>query len=385
MPEPADPYSFPLSDEQIDLRERVRGAASEIALPGAVRRDSDRRFPEDELRRLAAGRWLGLTAERDAGGMGLDTVAAAIAVAEFSRACASIGLLIAFHTLVLETVRRSSEAETRSRLLPGLASGEVLAALALADPAARRDRPASDAEAGEAGYTLRDWKEFVPGAVGADLFLVYAFAGRDTGKPPHPRVLLLVPRSDRVAVGEADALIGVRASGTASVRFDEVAVPRCNAIGGPETARAGLRMVLALADLLVAAQAVGIAEAAHGEAVAFASARDENGATAGNSQRIQFPIADMRVGIDSSRLLVMRAARARDEGREFGYEAAQARAYASRAAVRIADSAIQIAGGAGSLADHGIERHFRDAKTTELNPSTRETALLTVARHLLEE
>lgn len=386
MPDPVDPYSFPLTREQLDLRDRARLAAAEIALPGAAARDVERRFPESEIARLSAAGWLGMTAGEEQGGTAIDTVSTAIVVTEFSRACASIGLLIAFHTLVVETLRRSADPEARKRYLPALATGDTLGALALADPVADSGRAPADAEAGDGGYTLRNWKAFVPGAVGAGLFLVYAYAGRDAGRPPHPRIFLLVPAGEaRLAVGEADALIGVRGSGTASIRFDSLQIPRSHVVGPAEEVRSQLREILALADILVTAQAVGIAEAAHEQAVAFALSRDSGGSISGARQRIQFPIADMRVGLDASRLLLLRACLARDAGGDFIYEAAQARGFASRAAVRIADSAIQIAGGAGSLADHGIERLFRDAKTTELNPSTRETAMLTASRHLLEE
>jgi len=366
-------------------------------IAGAEARDHAAVFPAEEIRVLAAQGWLGLRAEPTTGGeregeSARSTLATLLAVSEFARACASIGLLIGLHNLlVCDAVAEHALDPMRGEFLSRLARGEWLGAAAFADPmTARSSGAAAVAVRSGDGFILSGAKSFVPGAAGADLFLVYAFLGEGPGDARHAhreRCLLLVPRdAEGVSVDPPDPLVGVRASGTATVHFDGCRIRGRQRLAPSGWARGIARGILAAADLVVAAQAVGIAEAAFEKAVRQAQEREPSGSLVGSHESIQFKIADMRVMIDAATLFVMRAARARDaRDPGFAYEAAQAKAFAGRAAVKVADEAIQIHGGAGSLAGHGIERHWRDAKTTELNPSTRETAMLAVARHLLDE
>lgn len=383
--EVGEAVAFLPTSEQAAAGARAAADATEICLPGAAGRDIDRSFPAAELKELGRRGWLGARLSADAGGLGLDEVSSALVFAELSRACASIGLLLGFHNAVfLDALVRFASDEVRAHWLARVARGEALGAIAFTDPSAV-DPKAHALEAILDGDRIRlnGTKAFVPGAVGADLFLVYAFADSG-GKAPRARTLLFVPRETAgLSIGTADPLVGVRASGTATVRFDGCELPVSHAL--PGDGRKMARELLAAADLVVASQAVGIAAAAVERATARANERDSTGAMVGSYQGVQFMIADMLTSLDASRLFVLRAACAREHEGAFAYEAAQARAHAGHAAVRIADAAIQILGGAGSLTDYGIERHWRDAKTTELNPATRETALLIVARRLLEE
>jgi alkylation response protein AidB-like acyl-CoA dehydrogenase len=371
--------------EQESARARAAADADAICRPGAADRDARRAFPVEELKELGRRGWFAARLRHDEGGCGLDETASALATAEFSRACASIGLLLGFHNdVVVDALDRFATEETRSRWLPAIARGEALGAVAFSDPSTSEPSgPAAEAIRDGEGIRVDGIKTFVPGATGADLFLVYAFAEAE-GKAPRPRTLLLVPReTPGLTIAAPDPLVGVRASGTATIRFQGSVLPASCALVGDGRARA--RELLAAADLVVAAQAVGIGTAAVERAVARANEREPNGALVGSRQGVQFMIADMLTALDASRLFVLRAASARARGGPFAYEAAQAKAYGGRAAVRIADAAIQILGGSGSLADFGIERHWRDAKTTELNPDTRESALLLITRRLLGE
>jgi alkylation response protein AidB-like acyl-CoA dehydrogenase len=395
-------------------REKARSSAETILTIGAEERDRSATFPADPLRALAAQGWMGMRGNGEAATC--STLATLLAVAEFSSACASTGLLIGLHNLVvLDAIRTYGSDTARCDYLPRLARGEMLGAPAFPDPQPTRHpvAPAAHAVRSGDGFVLRGAKSFVPGAVGAGLFLVYAFldqvaplarpepitrpeppgrpdppARPESFEPPHrDRVLLLVPRdTDGVSVDPPDPLVGVRACGAATVRFNECMIPASHQVAASSAARKIAREFLAAAEMVVSAQAIGIGEAAFGKAARRALESESNGNLTASREAVQFKIADMRVALDASILLLQRAARARDAGdRAFAYTAAQAKAFAGRAAVRIADDAIQIHGGEGSLAGHGIERHWRDAKTTELNPSTRESALLLVARHLLVE
>lgn len=380
--------AFSPSFEEAEIQERARDAALEIIAPGAAERDRIGVFPAEEIRNLAARGWLGRRGASEGDG----SLAPLLAVTEFSRACASVGLLVGLHDLLVHrAVARYASREAQDAFLARLGRGEVFGAAAFPDP--MMEQPAGGLAAAAtrsgSGYVLRGVKSFVPGAIGADLFIVYAFLD-GAGAERHgrrERCLLIVPRAaEGLSIDPPDALVGVRASGTATIRFDECPVPESFRLAPGAWARAIAKEMLACADLVVAAQAVGIAEAALEKAVRHAQERESSGGLVGGHESVQFKIADMRTSIEASRLFVQRAAIALDaDDPGFAYCAAQARGFAARGAVEVADDAIQIHGGAGSLAGHGIERHWRDAKTTELNPSTRESALLEVARHLLEE
>jgi alkylation response protein AidB-like acyl-CoA dehydrogenase len=378
---------FFLTTEQEKTCEQARSVAGEIFAQGAAARDASRAFPGEEIAKLAERGWLGMRVDSSDGGMGCDATSASLVVEEFSRACASIGLVVGLHAfLICDGIRRHGSDRARSEYLPKLARGELLGAVAFADPAtsSAAEKVAVATRSGDS-YRLNGFKPFVPAAVGADLFVVYAFLAGDDGGSSGERILLLVPRSaPGLTVGSTDPLVGVRASGTASVRFDDCEVAASNRLGEESEAKTILKELLAAADLVVASQAVGIATAALDRAVGRASERELTDKLVGSRQSVQFMVADMLVDLEAARLYVLRAADALQSGGDFVYQAAQAKGFAGRAAVRVADTAIQILGTDATLADHGIERNWRDAKTTELNPSTREVAYLLVARHLLE-
>ncbi len=376
-----------LTETQARLCTEARAVAEELLAPGAVARDRAASFPAAEIHAIAARGYLGMTVANDFGGAGWDAVTATLILSEISQACASTGLVAGLHALaVCEMLERRGSSAAREEFLPRLARGELLGALALTDPAPSDvASPPALVLRQEEELILRGCKIFVPGAVAADLFLVYARAGDESGGGRR-RVLVLVPRWTKgLEIGPADPIFGVRAAGVAGLRFQECRVPAAYQVGPIEEARSLATDLLACADLAVASQAVGIATAAFAKAAARAKEREPSGLPLGSRQVIQWKLADMQVLLDASRLFVLRAASARDRGEAYGYEAAQAKTFAGRAAARIADEAVQVFGGSGAITDGGVERHWRDAKTTELNPTPREAAQLAIARRLLEE
>jgi butyryl-CoA dehydrogenase len=377
-----------LTPAQIRLRGEARAAAAEIVAPGAVGRDAAGEFPATEIRALAERGFLGTMLDPARGGQGRDATSALLAAIEISKACASTGLLVGFHTLVVGPLTAQRvRPEVGDSIVRALATGAMLGAVAMTDPPSTGAAfaPAQAFPEGDC-VVLRGGKLFVPAAAGADLFLVYARWSDSAAGAGRRRALLLVPRgAPGVAIDPADSIFGVRAAGVASLRFCDCRVESTHLLGGVEDARTLAPAILAPASLAVAAQAVGIAEAIFEKILARASGREPSGATLGARQPIQWKLADMRVQLDASRLLALRAADAWDRGQPFAYEAYQAKVTAGRAAARIADEAIQVVGGSGAIQDGGVERHWRDAKTTELNPISREAAQLAIARHLLEE
>lgn len=372
-----------LTEEQERVRERMRSFAEPLLVPASEKRDAEGRFPSEEIASLGAHGVLGLALPAGVGGGGMSLAAAAISLAEVSRCCASTGLVAGFHALVVSRlIFEQGSAALRERFLPGLARGEMLSALATADPpASKEDLPAACAQRAGEGWVLDGVKQYVTAAGEADLIAVYA---RVRGEA-HARVLLLVEKGTRgFHAGAVDPLFGVRAAGVAPIRFEGCSVPHEFQIGDEGPARERSSRLFALANLAVASQAVGIATAAFEKAVARASQQEPSGSLLGSRQPYQWKLADMKTSLDASLLFLVRAAEAVEAG-DGGYEAAQAKAYAGRSAARIADEAVQVFGGSGAITDGGVERHWRDAKTTELNPTSRETALLWIARHLLEE
>jgi butyryl-CoA dehydrogenase len=380
---------FSLSDQQNHFEAQVRSLADRVCSATAADRDESASFPHEELKRMASEGLLSLGAPATSGGSGRDTISICLAIAAVSEADASIGLLIGFHNLVCDLLSRAASPEARDELLPGLLGRGGLAALALYErgPGGPGFEPAV-VHPEEGGFRVSGAKPHVPGARGAEGFLVYARTA-DAGRAgrARSRVMLYVPRTTPgVVVEEPERIFGVRSSGACRVRFDDCRVPeRWRLFAGAADPRDASRALLSSADLVVAAQAVGIGAAAFEKARVRAHQKGSDGETIGSRQSVQWKIADMATYLDAARLILLRAASAADRGELYAYEAAQAKVFAGRAAVRIAEGAMLIAGASGAITDFGVERHWRDAMTTEMNPSTRDETMLAVARTLVEE
>jgi alkylation response protein AidB-like acyl-CoA dehydrogenase len=379
---------FSLTGEQIGFQQQVRSLARAVCSPGAAERDATGAFPRQELQRLGEEGLLGLRVPRELGGSPRDSLSSVLAIAAVSEADASVGLLLGFHNLVVcEAIREAASSECREKLLPELAGGAHLGALALYDAQTSGETfvpAAALAEAG--GFRIDGEKPLVPGARGAGGFLLYARGASEAGRrTKRPRIVLYVPRSlAGVEVDEPSRIFGVRASGACRVRFAGCRVEGSMRLFADDDGRGAARALLSAADLVVAAQAVGIATAAFEKATARALEKPGGGESVSGRQSVQWKLADMGTFLEAATLLLLRAASAQERGDPYAYEAAQAKAFAGRAAVRVAENAMLITGALGAITDFGVERHWRDAMTTEMNPSTRDETLLAVARALLE-
>jgi butyryl-CoA dehydrogenase len=321
------------------------------------------------------------------GGAGMDTVSYALALEEISRACASTGVIMSvLNSLVCDPILRFGSEAQKKRWLPALASGKALGCFALSEPEAGSDASAQRTTAVRDGerFVINGTKNFITNGPVADVVLL--FATTDATKKSRGISAFLVPTdTPGLKIGVTDDKLGIRGAPSAQIFFTDCAVG-ADAMLGP--AGDGFKVAMTTLDggrIGIAAQAVGIARAAFEDATKYALERKTFGQPIAEHQAIQFKLADMCTEIDAARLLVWRAAVKKDSGGRYTSEASMAKLYASEAANRAAKEAVQIFGGYGYLTDFPVERHFRDAKITEIYEGTSEIQRLVIASALLKD
>ena len=376
---------FELTDEQQLIREAVREFAEAEVTPIAAELDRDHRFPRELLPKLAEMNLMGMPYPEKAGGAGADYVSYVIAVEELSRACASTGVIVSAHTsLATWPVFKFGTDAQHDRYLHDMASGRRLGAFALTEPAAGTDAGAGTATATlhADGYALNGSKMFITNAPFADVYIVFAKTDPERGARGMS-AFIVEKDAPGFSVGEAEHKLGIRGSSTPPVYFSDCRVPREALLGGEGD---GFKIAMATLDggrIGIAAQALGIAQAALDASVAYAKERVQFGKPIAALQAIQWMIADMATEIDAARLLVYRAASCVDNGRPYSTEGAMAKLFASETATRVAGKAIQIHGGYGYTESYPVERNYRDAKITEIYEGTSEVQRMVIARSTL--
>lgn len=376
-----------LTDEEQILRSTVRGFADDVLAPRASAYDQSGQFPADNVEGLADLGLFGLGIDEAYHGSGGTARQSAIAVEEIARGCtATSTIYVAHQSLTARFIQMYGTEAHKRKYLPNMASGKTIGAFALTEPSAGSDAAAIRATAVRDGgaYVLNGAKVFITNAQEADVIVVLASLDVTLGSKGF--VPLIVERpSPGLTVTPMHGKMGIRASSTCEVYFDDCRVPVANRIGGE---REGFKLtmeVLNTSRVDIAAQAVGVAQAAYEHAVAYARRRRAFGKNLSEMQAIQWLIADTSTQIEAARLLVMQAATLRDRGFPFAAAASMAKLFASRAAVEAADKAVQIHGGAGYFAPAAVERLFRDAKITEIYEGTSEVQRMIIARNILAE
>jgi butyryl-CoA dehydrogenase len=376
---------FELTDEQQLIREAVREFAEAEVTPIAAEIDRDHRFPHELLPKLAEMNLMGMPYPEKAGGAGADYVSYIIAVEELSRACASTGVILSAHTsLATWPVFKFGTEAQKDQYLHDMASGRRLGAFALTEPAAGTDAGAGTATATlhADGYALNGSKMFITNAPFAEVYIVFAKTDPERGTRGMS-AFIVEKDAPGFSVGEAEHKLGIRGSSTPPVYFSDCRVPREALLGGEGD---GFKIAMATLDggrIGIAAQALGIAQAALDASVAYAKERVQFGKPIATLQAIQWMIADMATEIDAARLLVYRAASCVDNGQPYSTEGAMAKLFASEMATRVAGKAIQIHGGYGYTESYPVERNYRDAKITELYEGTSEVQRMVIARSAL--
>ena len=376
--------NFDLSREQSMIRDLAREFAEGEVAPGAAERDKTGRFPLELVRRMGELGLLGIPIPEAYGGTGGDTVAYALAVEEISRADGSLGLTMAAHCSIgMGPVLYFGTEEQKKQWLPGAARGEYLASFGLTEPEAGSDAAATRTTAvrdGE-GWVLSGSKSFITNAYYCGYIVCTAVTRPGEGHRGISAFIVPNP-TPGFTIGPAYEKMGLRSSDTRPLYFDQVRLP-ADALLGQEGE--GFRQFMITLDggrISIGAMAVGIAQAALDAALAYARQRVQFGQTISKFQAIQFKLADMAMEIELARNMVLKAAWLKDQGRPFTREAAMAKLFASETAVRAANQAIQIHGGAGYMEDLPVSRFWRDAKLTEIGEGTSEIQRLVIARQL---
>jgi alkylation response protein AidB-like acyl-CoA dehydrogenase len=368
-----------LTDEQREIRELARRFAEQEVVPHAARWDREHHFPSEVLGALGELGLMGVCVPEDHGGAGADYVSYCLVLEELSRADAGLGVTLAVHigagTL---PILRFGSAEQAGRLVPPLAQGHELAAFALTEPEAGSDAGAMRTRADE-DARISGVKQWVTNGSHAHVFTVFA---RDDGAGGRPSAFVVRRGAPGLRVTREEDKLGLNSSSTADLAFEEVPGQR---LGEPG---AGMRIALATLDggrIGIAAQAVGIAQAALDLAAGYAQERNAFGRPIAALGAIQQKLAEMQTEIEAARALTWRAARLKDAGRPHTVEGAQAKLFASRVARHWTGEAIQVLGGYGYTKEFPAERYYRDAKVTEIYEGTSEIQRLVIARALLGE
>ncbi|HUJ58645.1 MAG TPA: acyl-CoA dehydrogenase [Kofleriaceae bacterium] len=376
--------NFTLSEEQLAVQTTAREFAQHEVLPKAAAIDREHRHPAELVARMAELGFLGMAVPEPYGGAGLDHVSYALAVEEIARACASTAVIMSVNnSLVCDPLLRfASEAQKATWLAP-LASGKLLGCFALSEPEAGSDAAAQRTTATRDGdgWVLQGTKNWITNGPVADVCVLFAMNDRAAG---HRGIsAFIVPmHHPGVRTGQPDDKLGIRGSKSSQIFLDDARLPGDALLG---EVGGGFRVAMSTLDggrIGIAAQAVGIARAALEDALGYAQQRRAFGKPIAQHQSIQFKLADMATEIDAARLLVLRAAWLKDCHQPFGKEASMAKLYASDVANRAAREAIQIFGGNGYVTEFPVERHFRDAKITEIYEGTSEIQRLVIAGYL---
>ncbi len=379
---------FMLNDEQNALRDMVRDFAENELKPNAAHWDEHHIFPAEVVKKMGALGLMGVAYDPAYNGAGMDYLSYAIVVEELSRGCAGTGVICSAHSsLACDPIYNFGNEEQKQKYLSRMTTAEWIGCFGLTEPGAGSDAAALKTTAVKDGdeYVLNGAKLFITNAVEAQVAVVFAQQDKEKG---HRGISAFIVEKGTpgFSVGKVEDKLGIRASSTAELVFENCRIPAANLLGEEGQ---GFKIALATLDggrIGIAAQAVGIAQAALDEAVKYSKERVQFGKPIAKLQAIQWFIADMATEIEAARMLVHKAAWMKSHKiKGFGHYSAMAKLYAAEAAMRATTKAIQVHGGYGYVKEYSVERHFRDAKITEIYEGTSEVQRLVIAANLLRD
>jgi alkylation response protein AidB-like acyl-CoA dehydrogenase len=374
--------NFELSKEQQEIKERAAEFVDREVAPYAAELDREDRFPAETFEKLADIGFMGLCVPEEYGGAGADFLSYVLLLEEISRADAGVGVTLAVHTSAgTLPILMYGDEDQRSRWVPDLARGAKIGCFALTEPEAGSDAAAiaSRAERVDGGYRISGHKQWVTNGRVAGAMIVFARA------PEGVTAFVVGTDAEGVSFGKHAEKMGVISATTDDVLLDDVFVPEEDRLG--EEGK-GLSVALGTLDsgrIGIAAQALGIAEAAFRYAADYAAERTTFGRPIAEHQAVAFKLADMQTKIKAARLLTHEAAWMRDRGMRVTEAGARAKLYASQVANEVTYDAVQTLGGYGYMKDHPVERYYRDARVTEIYEGTSEIQRLVISRGILKE
>jgi butyryl-CoA dehydrogenase len=375
-----------LSEEEMLLKSAVRDFADRVLAPRAAAYDESGEFPWDNVRGLAGLGLFGLTLDEEYGGSGGTSRLLAVAVEEIARGCGATSVIyIAHMALCTQLIATFGSEDQKRRWVPPLATAEKIGAFALTEPQAGSDAAAirTTAIRSNGHYLLNGSKLFTTNAAEAETFAV--LVTHDSGLRTRGIDAVVVERgTPGFTINPQHGKMGMRASSTAELVFEDCKVPEENRLGADGEGFKATMEVLNSSRIAIAAQCVGLAQAAYDASVLYAKQREAFGKRLAEFQGIQWAIVDMATNIEAARLLVFEAATLKDRGLPFVKEASMAKLFASRVAVESADRAVQIHGGVGYFAPTLVERLYRDAKVTEIYEGSSEVQRMIISRNIFD-
>ncbi len=380
-----------LTEEHKMIQDMARDFARKEIVPIAARIDEEAIFPVETVKKMGELGFMGIEIPEEYGGTGLDCISYVLAMIEISKACASHGAIMSVNnSLVCYGIYTFGTEQQKQTFLVPLARGEKLGAYSLTEPQAGSDpanmRCTAEYDPATDEYVINGTKAWVTSGPNADYIVLFAMTDKSKG---HRGIsaFLVDTKLPGFSPGKVEPKLGIRASHTSELIFDNYRLPAWHRLGEEGQ---GFKIALAILDagrIGIAAQAVGIAEAAFEAARDYAKEREQFGQPIAEFQAIQWMLADMKTRIEAARLLTFQAALAKDEAKKgstrFSLEASMAKLYASETAMWVTTKAIQIFGGNGYSKEYPVERYFRDAKITEIYEGTSEIQRLVIARSIL--
>lgn len=378
---------FGLTDEQEQLRKEVRAFAEREVAPHVSEWDEKSEFPHKVVKKLGEMGLMGVIFPEELGGAGMGYVEYVLAVEELSRVDGSVGIIVASHnSLCTNHIMLGGNDEQKKRWVTKLASGEWLGSWGLTEPGSGSDAGGmrTTAVRGDGGWVLNGSKTFITNGTYADCALVLAVTDKEKGTHGGISAFLVEKGTAGFRPGKKENKLGLRASDTAELIFENCVVPEENLIGEVGAGFKDAMRVLDGGRISIAALALGMARGALDAAVKYATQRKQFGKAISEFQAIQFKLATMATELDAAWLLTMRAAQMKDKGQKVTLESAMAKLYASEAACRICDEGVQIHGGYGFIKDYPAEKFYRDVKLCTIGEGTSEIQRIVISRELLK-
>jgi len=378
---------FKLTDEQVMIQNMVREFSRKVVAPTAAERDKTRAFPSDNFKQMGELGLMGMMVPEEFGGEAADAVSYVLALSEIAYSCASTSVVMSVqNSIVCESLNKFGTKKQKQEFLLPLASGEILGAFALTEPDAGSDPVSQTTTAVKDGddYVINGTKRFITSGESSSVVLVTAKT--DEAQAHRGISCFIVPKATPgLIVGHHEDKMGLRASDTTDLIFENCRVPAANILGkegdGFKIAMSGLDS----GRIGIAAQSLGVAQAAFDAAIKYAGKRKQFGVSITKHQAIRFQIADMATKIEAARQLTLSAASMKDRGEKFTREASMAKLFASEMVQEITAQAIQIHGGYGFTTDYPVERFYRDARVFTIYEGTSEIQRIVISNAVLKD
>lgn len=378
--------NFNLTKEQEMLRKMVRDFTLKEVAPLAAEIDRTEEFPYETVKKMARYHMLGIPVPVEYGGAGGDSLGYAITVEELSRACGTTGVICSAHTsLACAPILQFGTEEQKRKFLTPLAKGEKLGAFGLTEPNAGTDAAGQQTTAVLDGdsYIINGSKVFITNGASADIFIIFAMTDKSQGTRGIS-AFIVEKTTPGFSIGKIEEKMGIRASSTSELIFENMRVPKENLLGKEGKGFAVAMQTLDGGRIGIAAQALGIAQGALDETVKYIKERQQFGKSIAKFQGIQWYVAEMATKVQAARHLVYDAAMKKQEKKPFSMEAAMAKLYAAEVAMEVTTRAVQLHGGYGYTREYPVERMMRDAKITEIYEGTSEVQKMVIAAAVIK-